>query len=122
MLRLFQDNLIFGEANSSHFFEVTASTQELIFSELLYLQNSYFFLRRSLFRTVTSSQQLLFQNNCIFRAKLQSSSHFLKTGSSLGQLLCGKATFLVEKMFRIKISTEELLFRSRYFRTASAYS
>ena len=33
-------------------------------------------------------------------------------GSSLGQLLFGAATFLVEEIFRIKISTEQLLFRT----------
>ena len=56
MLRLFQDILIFREANSSHSFRVTTSSQQSIFWEQL-------FWRRSFFRTVTSSQQLFFQNN-----------------------------------------------------------
>ena len=34
------------------------------------------------------------------------------TGSSLGQLLFGTATFLAEGLLRIKISTEELLFKT----------
>ena len=41
--------------------------------------------------------------------KLLPSSHFVRTESSLGQLLFWKATFLVEYLLRIKISTEELL-------------
>ena len=59
---LFQD-LIFGEATYFHFFRVTCSTQhnrycfgEAISSEQL------LFLRSSVFRTVTFSQQLFFQN------------------------------------------------------------
>ena len=78
-------------------------------------------------RTSLSEQPLLcssffFQNGYFFRAKLLPSSRFLGIGSSLGKLLFGPATFLVEEMFRMKISTEELLFRNRYFCTASMFS
>ena len=41
------------------------------------------------------------------------SSNFLRIGSCLVELLFGIATLLGEKMLRIKISTEELLCRSR---------
>ena len=47
--------------------------------------------------------------------ELLPNSHFLGIGSSLGQLLFGTATFLAEKLLRIKISTEELLCRRSYF-------
>ena len=150
MLRLFQDILVFREANSSHSFRVTTSSQQSIFWEQL-------FWRRSFFRIVTSSQQLFFQNNyfstsvdifilnisstkkvvipksnCprelpilkkwLIGRKVLPSNHFSRSGSSLGQLLFGTATFLVEEMFRIKISAEELLFRIRYLCTASTHS
>ena len=121
MLRLFQDSFISREATSSHFFRVTILTQQLLF------RSSYFFrvaefLRSSFFRTVTSSQQLFFQKNYFFKVKLLPSRHFLRTGNSLGQLRFRTSIFLVEKLFRIKISTEELLFRSRYFCIALTFS
>ena len=120
-LATFSDSFIFGEATSSQLFRVTTSTQQLLFwsscffrtatlfGELLF-QNSHFF-RNSYF----------FQNSYFFRAELLPSCHFLRIGSSLGQLLFRTATFLVEELFRTKISTEELLFRSRYFCTASTF-
>ena len=119
-MRLFQDSFIFGEAPSSHFFSVTASTQQLLFRSSCFFRESRF-LKSSFFRTVTSWQQLFFQNSYFFRAKLLPSNH-LRIGSSLGYLLFGTATFLAVELFRIKISTEELLFRSRYLYTASTFS
>ena len=118
MLRLFQDNFIFGEATSSHFFWVTTLTQ-VTFSEQLFFQNSYFF--SSFFRTVTFSQQLFFQNSFFFRAKILQNSHFLRIRSSLWQLLSATAIF---SLFSIKISKKELLllFQSRYFCTVSTFS
>ena len=56
-----------------------------------------------------SCSSYYFQNTYFFGAKLLLSSHFLRTGSSLGQLLFGTATFLADELLRIKISTEELL-------------
>ena len=118
MLRLFQDNFIFGEATSSHFFRVTNLTlTQVIFSEQLFFQNSYFFF--SFFRTVTFSQQLFFQNSFFLRAKILQNSHFLRIRSSLWQLLSATAVF---SLFGIKISKKELLFQSRYFCTASTFS
>ena len=111
-----------------------------IFSRQLYFRRSYFstFLRSNyfdatffFFRVVISSKQLLFwgapfseqsQNIYFYRVKLLQGSHFLRKGSCLGQLLSGTATFLPEELFRIKISTVELLFWSRYFCTASTFS
>ena len=120
MLRLFRDSFIFGEATSSHFFRVTASTQQLL-SRSSYFFRTAAFLRIFFFRTVTFSL-LFFQNSIFFREKLLQSSQFLRIGSYLGHLLFGTAIFLAEELFRIKISTEELLFQSRYFCTAPTLS
>ena len=117
-LLLFQDSFIFGEATSSNFFRVT---QHLLFWSG-YVYKAAAFYRSSFFRTITSSQQLFFRIATSLRTKLLLTSHFLRKESSLGQLLFGTATFLVEESFRIKISTEELLFRSRYFCTTSTFS
>ena len=95
------------------------------------------YLRRSFFGVITSTQQLLFRRSCFFSVSaffykllfqnrhffaaviFFQSSYFLRVkrriGSSLGKLLFRKATFLVEELFRMKISTEELLFWSKHF-------
>ena len=118
MLPLFQDNFIFVEATSSRFFRITTSTQQLLFRGSYLFRTTAVF---SFFRTVTFSQELFFQNSFFFGAKILQSSHFLKIGGSLQQLLFGTATFS-EELFKIKISKKELLFQSRYFYTASAFS
>ena len=95
------------------------------FSEKLIRHNSYFFGA-----AITSEQLLLFeellfqssQRSSFFRAELLPSSHFLRTESSLGQLFLGTAAFSTADLFITKIATEELLFRSRYFCTASTFS
>ena len=117
----FSGQLYFWRSYSSHFFRVTTSTQQLLFWSSYFFRASDFW-RSSIFRTVTSLQQLFFQNSYLLRAKLLPSNHQLRTASSLGQLIVGRATFLVEGLLRIKISTEELLFRSRYFCTTSTFS
>ena len=75
----------------------------------------------SFFRTVTFSQELFFQKSVVFGVKILQSSHFLRTGSSLRQVLFGTAIFL-EELFRIKLYKKELLFQSRHFCTASTFS
>ena len=45
----------------------------------------------------------------------------MRIESSIGQLLFGTPTVLVEELFRIKISTEELLFPIRYFGPTSIF-
>ena len=62
-----------------------------------------------------SFEELLFQNSYFFRVTLLPSSHFVRTENSLGQLLLGTATFSAEELFKIKISTGKLFFRTRYF-------
>ena len=47
----------------------------------------------SFFRTVTFSQELFFQKSVVFGVKILQSSHFLRTGSSLRQVLFGTAIF-----------------------------
>ena len=116
MLRLFQDNFIFGEATSSHFFRVTTLTQQLHFRSTYFFRTATFL---SFFRAVTFSQQLFFQNSFFFRAKILQNSHFLRIRSSLRQSLSGEAIF---SLFRITISKKELLFQSRYFCTVSTFS
>ena len=112
------------------------------FSGQLYFCRSYFFaiLQRN-FDTITSSGKLFLQSSCIFEelpchssqkfffqdsyffiAKFLRSRHFLEIGSSLVQLLFGTATYLAQELFRTKISTVVLLFRIRYFCTASTIS
>ena len=118
--RLFQDSFVFGEATSSHFFRVTNLTQQLL-SRSSYLFRTAAFLRSSSFRTVAFSQ-LLFQSSLFFRAKLLQSSQFLRTGNYLGQLLFEIAIFLAEELLRKKISTKELLFQRKHFRTALNFS
>ena len=90
MLPLFQDNFILVEATSSRFFRVTTSTQQLLFRDSYFFRTAAVF---SFFRTVTFSQKLFFQNSFFFGAKILQSSHSLRTGSSLRQLLFGAAIF-----------------------------
>ena len=81
------------------------------FSEEPFPQIRCLFLRSSFYRTVTSSQQLFFQNSYLFRVKLLPSSHFFRVSSYLGQLLVGTATFSAEELLSIKRPTKDL----RYF-------
>ena len=118
MLPLFQDNFVLVEATSSPFFRVTTSTQQLIFRGRCFFRTAAVF---SFFRTFTFSQELFFQKSLLFGAKTLQSSHFLRIGSSLRQLLFGIAIFSQE-LFRIKLCKKELLFQSRYFCTASTFS
>ena len=121
MKRLFQDSFIFGETTSSHFFRVTTSTQMLLF------RSSYFFRGATFFEGIPFSEQSplrsshFFQNSYFLRAKLLPSSYFSRIGSSLGQLLFGTLTFLVEKLFEYSCTfsqhtfLEEIQFHSYYY-------
>ena len=122
MLRLFQNSFIFGEATYSHFFRVTTLTQQLLFRSMYFFRAAAFlrsslFLEQSLF-----SKQLSFQSSYFSRAKHLPSGHFLRIESSSWQLLFRTATILAVVLFKIKISTEELLFPSRYFCTGLTFS
>ena len=108
MFRLFQNSFIFEKATSSHFFRVTACIRELFIYFFLFWEAP--FSEQSLL-----SKWLFFQNRYYFRAKLLPSNHSLRIESSWGKLLFGIATFLLEDLLRITISTEELLFPRRYF-------
>ena len=119
MLPLFQDNLILVEATSSNFFSVTTSTQQSLFRAKYFFRTAAVF---SFFRTATFSQEFFFQNSFFFGAKMLQSSHFLRIGSSLRQLLFGTAIFFSEELFKIMLYKKELLFQSRCFCTASIFS
>ena len=101
----------------SNYFDTTVT-----FSEQGFLQSSCFFEELFFQNNHCFRSSYFFQNSYFFRANRSASSHFLRIESSSGQLLFGTATFLVEEWFRIKISTAELLFPSRYFCTASTFS
>ena len=114
----FSGQLCFGRSYfftlfQSHYFDTTVN-----FSGQMFLQNSGCFL---LFQNIHFSQELFFQKSLLFGAKTLQSSHFLRIGSSLRQLLFGIAIFSQE-LFRIKLCKKELLFQSRYFCTASTFS
>ena len=109
----------------NYFFTVNTSAQQLLlqsnqfdttvtFSEQLLFWNSYFF------RRLTSSQQLLFQNSYLFGAKVLPTTSI--NSSSLGQLVFQNSYFRKTNLFRISISTEEFLFRSRQFYKTSNFS
>ena len=94
------------------FFRVITSTQQLHFRRSCFFSASAFFTS-FFFRTGTSLQQLFFSEQLLFES--ETSSHHLRIESSLRKLLFRKATFLVEELFRMKTSTEQLLFWSKYF-------
>ena len=93
----------------------------------LYFRRSYFFtlLHSNFFGTTVTFLEHLYLQNSRFLGELlqnnQLSSQFLRIRSSLRQLFFGTATFFADEMFRIKISIPELLFRNRYFCTASTF-
>ena len=86
----FSEQLCFGRSYFFTFFKSNYFDKTVTFSVQLFLQNSCFF---SFFRTVTISQELFFQNSFFFGVKLLQSSHFLRIGSSLRQLLFGTVIF-----------------------------
>ena len=105
--RFFQDSFIFGEATSSHFFRVTASTQPLLFWNR-YVFWAAAFVRSSVFERVVSLQQLFFSEYL----------NFSERKSYVSQ----QPLFWREELIRIKLSREKLLCRNRYFCTASTFS
>ena len=116
----FSTALFSKEATSSHFFRVTASTQQLLF------RSSYFFraaasLRSSDSERVISLQQFFFSEYLIFRSETSTEQQILEN-RKFTQLLFGTATFIEKELLKINISTEELLCQSRYFCIASAFS
>ena len=97
MLRLFQDSFIFGEANSSHFFRVTISTQELLFASS-YIFRAAAFLWSFFSRTVTSLQQFFFENS-FFSEQYIKKSYFFKAGTFTQYQLFQKSYFLKNTIF-----------------------
>ena len=65
MLPLFQDNFILVEPTSSHFFQATTSTQQLLFRDSYFFRTavvSLLFQNSHFFAGITFSEQLLFQS------------------------------------------------------------
>ena len=91
------------KVTSSHFFRVTISALP-VFVRSSYFSEQLLLLRSSVSGIVTSSQQLFFQNIYFLEAKLLPSNHFLRIGSSLGQLLLAhfRITFSKKLIFQIK--------------------
>ena len=105
--QLYFDRTYFFTLFQSNYFYTTVT-----FLWQLFLQNRYCFVLFHFFRTVTFSQELFFQNSFFFGVKILQSSHFLRTGSSLQQLLFGTAVFFSEELFRIKISKKSYFFKA----------
>ena len=104
----FSEQLYFGRSYLFTLFQSNFLTQQLLF------RGSYFFRTAavfSFFRTVTFSQELFFQNSFFFGAKILQSSHFLRIGGSLRQLLFATAFFL-EELLRIKVSKKSYFFKA----------
>ena len=106
--------LNFWRSNFFTLFQSNYFEAKITFSEQLFLQNSCF-LKELLFQNSHFFAAVIFQNSFFFRVKPPQDSLFLKIGSYLEQLFFGAVIFLAEELFGIKISTEVVLFRSRYF-------
>ena len=89
----FSGQLYFGRSYFFTLFQSNYFDTTVAFSGQLFLQNSCCFVLFHLFRTVIFSQELFFQNSFFFGAKILQSSHFLRTESSLRQLLFRTAIF-----------------------------
>ena len=101
MYILFQGSFIFGRTNSSHLFRITTSTHQLFFRSVFVFQNSL-------------NLAAFFQNSYFFRPNLLLSSHYLRTGSTIGQVIFG--------IFRIKKFSEGVIFQTRYIWSPSTFS
>ena len=116
MLRLFQDNFIFGKGTSSHYFlRVTTSTQKL------HSRSSYFFKAVaffSFFRTVTFSQQLFLLEQLLFQNENFTELPILENEKFFMAVTFRNSCF---SLFRIKLPKKELLFQGRYFYTVSTF-
>ena len=113
--RHFQDSFIFGEASSSHCFRKTTSTQQLL------VWSSYFFRAAAFF------EEIPFQNSHFFAAVIFLEQLLFQGQTSTGQPILenryffnGTATFWAEELFRINISTKQVLLLSiDFFRSAT---
>ena len=106
----FSRQLYFGRSYFFTLFQSNYFDATVTFSVQLFLQNSCFFF---FFRTVTFSQELFFQNSFFFGVKLLQSSHFLRIGSSLWQLLFGTVIFFRGTVQRYLL--KQLPLQKRYF-------
>ena len=127
VLRLFQDNLIFGEATSSHFSRVTTSTQQLHFRSTYFSEQLLFspFSEQSLFRSSCFFRLASFSERKFYRAASQDKdiykrTAFLKEVPLHSINFFRKATFLEKLIFQKSNNTHYLLFLdSCLFRAAT---
>ena len=113
---IFSDSFIFGKATSSHFFRVTffKLPQELLFQTSSFFRAAFFL--RSFFGTVTFSLHFFsFSEQLLFQSETTTEKPHLKNRKFFSAV-----TF--RNRYLQKISTEELLFRSRFFCTTSIFS
>ena len=82
--------LCFGRIYFFTLFQSSYFDKQLVFGGSCFFRTAAVF---PFYRTVTFSQELFFQNSFFFGAKILQSSHFLRIGSSLQQLLFGTAFF-----------------------------
>ena len=122
---IFSDSFIFGKATSSHFFRVTffKVTQELLFRSSSFFRTAAFF-EDLLFQNCHFFPYFVFiiiffffQNSYFCRAKL---IPYTERSHLENRKTFGAVTF--RNSYLQKISTENLLFRSRFFCTASTFS
>ena len=91
------------------------------FLEQLFLQSSCFF-EELLFQDSHFFVASIFQNSCFFRAILLPTSHFLRIGSSLGELLFGTATYRRATFFEVGTAAQDQLLQRSYFLENANYS
>ena len=136
----FQDNLIFGEATSSHFFRVTTSTNSYFFGATI-SSEQLLFLRSYFSRTIPSLRQLLFSEQLPFQSKTSTEQPVLENNQFFRTVtLCRNSYFFMKELvqnkdiyrivtflkqillhsndfFRTDIFSTKVLFQKRYFFT-----
>ena len=113
---IFSDSFIFGKATSSQFLRVTffKVSQELLFRSSSFFRADAFF------------EELLFQNSHFFPAFFSPEYLLVQSETSTQEPNLENRKFFSAVTFQNsypqKTSTEELLFRSRFFCTTSTFS
>ena len=137
MSRHFQDNIIFGEANSSHFFRVLLRhngyffgaaifSQHLLFLEELRFWNSHFlaaiiFSEYLLFGSETSTRQSLLENRKIFKVITFRITYLFWKATFLEGLLFQKRLPSIAATFSEKPLSQNILFQKSYYFTATLF-
>ena len=129
MLPLFQENFILGETTSSHFFEITTSTQQLLFRDSSFFRTTIFspFSEQSLFRRSfwikISKKELIFQSRYFctlstFSEKIDFSKELIFQKSNVPQYkppFFGELLFQSGQFFKRRYLLQQLPFQKSYF-------